>query len=119
MNSQDQAAIEHLQASGNYRILQRLQPPDRYFEGKPDMPRIGLVVDTETTGLDTEKDKIIELGFVAFEYDAHTGKIYRVLHTYDGFEDPKEPLSEVVKALTGIDDAMVKHQHLDDAEMKQ
>lgn len=119
MNSQDQAAIEHLQASGNYRVLQRLQAPERYFEGKPDMPRIGLVVDTETTGLDTEKDKIIELGFVAFEYDAGTGKIYRILHTYDGFEDPKEPLSEIVKELTGIDDVMVKDQQLDDVEIKQ
>jgi len=114
MNRQEQEAIELLQASGNYRVLQRLQAPDVYFEGTPDTARIGLVVDTETTGLDTSKDKIIELGFVAFEYDASTGKIYRILHTYDGFEDPEEPLNDMVKALTGIDDGMVQGQHLDD-----
>ncbi|MDQ6991664.1 MAG: 3'-5' exonuclease [Mariprofundaceae bacterium] len=117
MNMQDHQAIEQLQKSGNYRILQRLQAPDVYFEGQADMPRIGLVVDTETTGLDTEHDQIIELGFVAFEYDASSGKIYRILHTYDGFEDPKQPLSELVKELTGIDDAMVKNQRLDDDEI--
>jgi len=119
MNNKDQQAIEQLQASGNYRVLQRLQAPNVYFEGTPETARIGLVIDTETTGLDTAKDKIIELGFVAFEYDASTGKIYRILHTYDGFEDPKEPLSEIVKELTGIDDGMVQNQQLDDDEVNR
>jgi len=110
-------AVAQLQASADYRVLKRLHAPERYAQGEPQTPRIGLVIDTETTGLDTTKDKIIELGFVAFEYDAGTGTIYRVLHTYDGFEDPKEPLSDVVKQLTGIDDAMVKNQSLDDEEI--
>jgi len=117
VNGQEQAAIALLQESGNYRVLQRLNAPLRYLDGEPEVPRMGVVVDTETTGLDTSKDKIIELGFVAFEYDAKTGGIYRVLHTYDGFEDPHEPLSDVVKKLTGIDDAMVQGQTLDDDEI--
>jgi len=110
-------AVALLKASDEYRVIQRLQAPEVYREGEPLTKRIGLVIDTETTGLDTNSDKIIELGFVAFEYDAGSGNIYRILHTYDGFEDPQEPINEVVKKLTGIDDAMVQGQHLDDAEI--
>jgi len=110
-------AVAQLENSDEYRVIQRLHAPDCYHQGEPLTKRIGLVIDTETTGVDTAKDKIIELGFVAFEYDAGSGNIYRILHTYDGFEDPKEPLSDVVKKLTGIDDAMLKDQRLDDAEI--
>jgi len=110
-------AVSVLTQSDEYRVIQRLHAPERYHDGEPLTKRIGLVIDTETTGIDTTKDKIIELGFVAFEYDAGSGNIYRILHIYDGFEDPKEPLSDVVKKLTGIDDAMLKDQYLDDAEI--
>lgn len=110
-------AVNVLQQSDEYRVIQRLHAPDVYQQGEPLTRRIGLVIDTETTGIDTAHDKVIELGFVAFEYDAGSGNIYRILHTYDGFEDPQEPLSEVVKKLTGIDDSMLKDQRLDDAEI--
>lgn len=113
MNDND--AIQHLQQTDQYRVIERLQPAERYWQGEPKTPRLGIVIDTETTGLDTAKDKIIELGFVAFEYDAGSGLIYRILHTYDGFEDPHEPLSDIVKQITGISDAMVADQKLDDA----
>ncbi|MDQ6997615.1 MAG: 3'-5' exonuclease [Mariprofundus sp.] len=112
-------AIKHLEQSDQYRVIERLQVPDRYSAGEPTTPRIGIVIDTETTGLDTSKDVIIELGFVAFEYDAGSGLIYRVLHTYDGFEDPNEPLSDIVKQITGITDEMVAGQRLDDDEIMQ
>ncbi|PIW44077.1 MAG: DNA polymerase III subunit epsilon [Zetaproteobacteria bacterium CG12_big_fil_rev_8_21_14_0_65_54_13] len=115
----DEDAVRHLQQSDNYRVLERLQPPACYGDGEPATPRIGLVIDTETTGLDTATDKIIELGFVAFAYDAGSGRIYNVLHSYDGFEDPGEPLNEVVKNLTGISDDMVAGQQLDDAEIER
>jgi len=113
----DSEAIQHLEKSGNYRIINRLETPHQYLAGKPATSRIGLVIDTETTGLDTTNDKIIELGFVAFEYDASTGGIYRILHTYDGFEDPGEPLEEIVKQITGITDEMLKGKRLDDEEI--
>ncbi|MDQ6996107.1 MAG: 3'-5' exonuclease [Mariprofundus sp.] len=110
----DTEAIQHLQQSDQYRVIQRLQAPERYWQGAASTPRIGIVIDTEATGLDTVNDKIIELGFVAFEYDAGSGLIYKILHTYDAFEDPGEPLSDIVKQITGISDEMLKNQHLDD-----
>ena len=110
-------AIEHLEQSGNFRVIKRLESPERYHDGEAATPRIGLVIDTETTGLDTTTDTIIELGFVAFEYDASSGAIYRILHTYDGFEDPGKPLDEIVKQITGISDEMLKGKKLDDDEI--
>jgi len=110
----DAEAIQYLEQSDQYRVIQRLNAPERYSQGEPNTARIGIVIDTEATGLDTANDKIIELGFVAFEYDAGSGLIYRILHTYDAFEDPGEPLSDIVKQITGISDEMVKGQRLDD-----
>jgi len=107
-------AIEHLEQSEEYRVIERLNAPERYWHGEPCTPRIGVVIDVEATGLDTDRDKIIELGFVAFEYDAGSGLIYRILHTYDAFEDPGEPLSDIVKQITGITDAMLAGQQLDE-----
>jgi DNA polymerase-3 subunit epsilon len=110
-------AIKHLEQDDQYRVLHRLNAPDRYSEGSPVTARIGLVIDTEATGLDTTVDSIIELGFVAFEYDASTGLIYRILHTYDGFEDPGKPLEEIIKQITGITDEMLVGKRLDDDEI--
>lgn len=110
-------AIKHLEQSDQYRVIQRLSAPERYSDGSPTTARIGLVIDTEATGLDTITDSIIELGFVAFEYDAGTGLIYRILHTYDGFEDPGKPLEEIIKQITGITDEMLTGQRLNDDEI--
>ena len=110
----DAEAIQHLEQSDQYRVIQRLHAPERYWQGQAATPRIGIVIDTETTGLDFNSNKIIELGFVAFEYDAASGLIYNILHTYDAFEDPGEPLSDIVKQITGITDDMLAGQHLDD-----
>jgi len=117
MSMTDIEAIQHLERSDQYRVLKRLQKRDRYCEGAPATLRVGIVLDTETTGLDVTKDCIIELGFVVFEYDAESGKIYRVFHRYAGFEAPGEPLDDVVKAITGITDEMLVGQAFDDDEI--
>ena len=115
MNHKD--AIQCLEESDQYRILKRVQKQTYYKTGKPSCPKVGIVLDTETTGLDTSHDKIIELGFIAFEFDGNTGAVYKVLHTYSGFEDPHHPLSDEVKNVTGIADEMLVGQKLDDIEI--
>ena len=115
MNSSE--AIELLEASGQYRVIERLHAPEFYHQGQAATPRIGIVIDTEATGLDTGSDKIIELGFIAFEYDAHSGLIYRILHQYGGFEDPLEPLEDIIIQITGITDEMIKGEELDDDQI--
>ena len=109
--------IKQLEQDGKYKVIEKLIAPERYHEGTAQTPRIGIVIDTETTGLDTTRDKVIELGFVAFSYDAASGYIFEVLHRYDGFEDPCEPLTADIIKITGITDAMVKDQKLDDEEI--
>lgn len=113
----DIEAIEHLNSTDRFRIIERLVSPERYWQGAPAMPRVGLVVDVEATGLDTARDKIIELGLVAFEYDAATGMVYRVLDSYAGFEDPGKPLTQIVRQITGISDQMLTGRKLDDDEI--
>jgi len=115
----NQGMIQSLEKDGLYKVLEKLQAPDAYQQGSPQTVRLGVVLDTETTGLDTTKDKIIELGFVVFEYDAGTGNIYSIVHRFAGFEDPKEPLSDIVKQVTGITDDMLTDKVLDEATILQ
>jgi DNA polymerase-3 subunit epsilon len=114
-------AVTALQATGNYRVLRRLD-----LENDPRLTRrrtgdalIGLCLDTETTGFDCPQDLIIELGLVAFEYDPESGEIARVVDCYSGCEDPGRPLSEEVKLVTGISDDLLRGQRLDDDRVEE
>ena len=59
-----------------------------------------VVFDVETTGLSSRFDKIIELAAVK----VHNGEI---VDKFESFINPHEPLSEVIKNLTGITDGML------------
>jgi DNA polymerase-3 subunit epsilon len=114
-------AISALHSTGEFMVLRRLNlERDSRFTGKPIKGgRIGLCLDTETTGLDHNRDRIVELGIVAFEYDPQSGAISRITERYNGFEDPGHPLSQEVKEITGISDEMLAGQRLDDQKVLQ
>lgn len=115
------SALEHfaeqLEASGDYRVLRRLTtrttitPPD----GTP--TRSGLFVDVETTGLDAQKDEIIELAMVPFTYGLN-GSIFEVGKAYQQFQEPIAPIDPAITAITGITDTMVAGQRIDPNEVK-
>jgi DNA polymerase-3 subunit epsilon len=107
-----QECIEQLTASGDYRIIRRLVPAQRYQEDNGAEKHIGLYVDTECTGLDPDTERVIELALVPFEYDAE-GRLYRVLPAYNAFQDPGRPIPPFITRLTGITDAMVAGQAID------
>jgi DNA polymerase-3 subunit epsilon len=66
-----EAAARMLEATGDYRVLRRLQPRPIALSRTPRQgEKIAVIVDTETTGLDHAKDEVIELGIVAFTYHA-------------------------------------------------
>ena len=68
----EQLAIT-LSADPDYKVLRRLKPR-KELAPAPNRPLAkGVVIDTETTGLDPDTCKIIEIGLVAFEYDPLTG----------------------------------------------
>lgn len=108
---------QQLEAHPDYRVLRRLLPRTEYAapDGRPLLK--GVIVDTETTGLDQASDKIIEIGLVIFEFDPETGQAFRVLETYDSLEDPGIPIPAEATAVTGITDVMVAGQKIDDAKV--
>lgn len=109
-------AITALHATGDYLVLRKinLEQDSRFSHKAGAETRVGLCLDTETTGLSHRDDRIIELGIVAFEYEPDTAQIIRVIDRYNGFEDPGAPLSREIIEITGITDAMVQGQRLDD-----
>jgi len=110
--------IQQLEATGDYRVIKRFTPVAAYCEPNEAPKRIGIFLDTETTGLDVETDKVIELAMVPFEFDA-SGRIYRLLPEYNGLNDPGMPIPEIAQQITGITDEMVKGQAIDFAVVKQ
>ena len=112
-------AITALHATGEFTVLRKLNlAQDNRFTLRP-VPesKIGLCLDTETTGLNYAEDRIIELGIVAFEYNPVTAGIIRIISRYNGFEDPGYPIPKEIKEITGITDEMVAGQALDDEEV--
>lgn len=59
---------EALSRSADYRVLRRLVPRPTSQPAAGQEVRTGILLDTETTGLDHAKDEIIELGMVKFDY---------------------------------------------------
>ncbi|MGI9492417.1 MAG: 3'-5' exonuclease [Geminicoccaceae bacterium] len=108
----DQLAAR-LDAEADYRVLRRVPDVSRYADDDGVPPRLGLIVDVETTGLEPDRHKIIELAILPFHFSS-AGNIYDVLPGYAGFEDPGEPIPPEVVDLTGITDAEVRDRALDD-----
>ena len=106
-----------LSASPDYKILRRLKPRTELAPAPASPLAKGVVIDTETTGLDADTSKIIEIGLVAFEYDPVSGQPVRVLGSYGGLEDPGHPLSKETIELTGITDDMVAGQRIDEGQV--
>ena len=80
----------------------------KWIDENPNLIRNGIALDVETTGLIPSVDKIIELGLRQFKFNRETGEILALGEAYSGFEDPKIPLLEEIKKLTGINDEMLK-----------
>ena len=114
-------AITALHATGDYTVIRKLNlERDTRFSKKPVKgAKIGLCLDTETTGLNYAEDKIIELGIVAFEYDPLAGTIIRITDRYNGFEDPGRPLPKEITEITGITDEMIAGQTFNNERIKE
>jgi DNA polymerase III subunit epsilon len=105
-----------LEQSGAYRVLRQLTPRVGAPPAAGAQTRLGLFVDVETTGLDTERDEIIELAMVPFAYGPD-GEIYGVQEPFQALREPGRSIPPEVTAITGIDDAMVAGKAIDPAEV--
>lgn len=114
-----ETAARMLEATGDYRVLRRLQPRPIAISRAPRQgEKIAVIVDTETTGLDHTRDEVIELGMVAFLYD-EDGQIGDVTGTFNGLREPSVPISPEITRLTGITPDMVAGQALDLAAVER
>lgn len=99
------------------RILRRVEVREgRTGEGNEiDAPFVGIAVDVETTGLDLSKDRIIELALRRFRYDRN-GVITNIDIPYSWLEDPGRAISPKISDITGLTDADLEGQAIDDDE---
>ncbi|RVM07545.1 3'-5' exonuclease [Sinorhizobium meliloti] len=106
-----------LKATGRYRILRKLEARAVASEVRPGFPLRGVILDTETTGLDARKCEIIEIGLVSFTYNEE-GEIGDVVAIYGGLQQPTIAIPPDITRLTGITDAMVAGQSIDIAAVQ-
>jgi DNA polymerase-3 subunit epsilon len=92
-------------------VLRRVQGRD-VFAAPVRETKLGVLLDTETTGLDPRKDKVIELAMIAFEFDER-GQVCRVRDRFQAFNDPGQAIPAEVVDLTGITDEMFRGRSID------
>lgn len=73
-----------------------------------------IVVDLETTGLDVQKDVIVEICLAKVTYSLDRKIILSIDDYYDGLEDPGFLMSDDVIKIHGISNEMVKDHSIDD-----
>lgn len=101
-------------ADGEVRHLHQLLVPEGDTGlGDPSSPNVAVIVDVETTGLSATDDVIIELAMRRLRYDG-AGRITSIDQRWSWLEDPQRPIAEDISRLTGLDDAMLAGQAIDE-----
>jgi DNA polymerase-3 subunit epsilon len=116
-NQDVELLARQLEAHPDFRVIRRLPIKDAYHapEGKALLK--GIILDTETTGLDLKSDRVIELAMILFEYDPDSGRAYRILEVFGELENPGTPIPPRSSAVHGITDEMVQGKVFDDQEV--
>ena len=106
-------AAPAVEERGDVRVLHRINVCEGPTgDGTEKGPHVAIVIDVETTGLDFERDAIIELAARRFRYNAD-GIITHIDRGYEWVEDPGTPISPEITALTGLSDSDVVGRSID------
>lgn len=82
------------------------------------MAKKAIILDVETTGLDTSNDEIIELAMLELFYDEQG--IISIGEVYDEFNEPqKKKIDDEVSRLTNITNEMVEGCRINPADVKR
>ncbi len=99
----------------DYRVQRCLGPALHFHATSPEASsRIGVAIDVETTGLERETDRIIELAIQRFRFDER-GRIIQVGVPRVWREDPGMPINPKITSLTGLTDTDVAQQQIDES----
>lgn len=74
-----------------------------------------VILDTETTGFEIGRDRVIELGMVKIQVDVESGRVVTIVAATSLYEDPGFAIPEIITEITGITDEMVMGQRFDDS----
>lgn len=110
--------VRRLEKTGRYRVLQKLEPRPIATVPRQGFPLRGVIIDTETTGLSFRKNEVIEVGAVAFSFDAHC-TIGDVVDVYGGLQQPSGAIPAEITRITGINDEMVAGQAIDRGRLER
>lgn len=104
-----------LAAHPDFRVQRRLAPLTAFHQADPlSSSRVGAAIDVETTGLDRDADRIIELAVQRFRFD-NQGRIIQVGVARVWREDPAIPLDPRITRLTGLTAEDLSGQVIDEA----
>jgi DNA polymerase-3 subunit epsilon len=118
-NKQETESLLAQLTSIGYRFTRPFTARESYSDDAPTEKLLkAIILDTETTGVDHAKDRIIELGMVLIEYSPTTGQVYRVLETFNELEDPGIPIPPESIKVHGITDDMVQGKHINEDRVK-
>lgn len=114
-----ESIARRLDADPDYRVLRRLPHAEElWVRSKSFRERtttIG-VLDTETTGLDPQRHELIEVALAKLVV-AEKGDLVDVRPAVSWLEEPAEPLTPEIEALTGLSDAELAGQCFDEPEI--
>lgn len=104
----------------NFRLLERVPVTrvDCNFPYQVNTP-VGdeaplVLLDTETTGLVSSEESLIELGLVLISYSPSLKRVTEIVDFVSQYDDPGKPIPEVITNLTGISSDMVSGQRIDE-----
>ncbi len=107
--------IAELDGHPDFKVLRKLRPVAAFHQADPGQgSRIGVAIDVETTGLDREVDRIIELAVQRFRFDER-GRVTQVGLPRVWREDPGIPLDPKITKLTGLTAGDLAGQAIDEA----
>ena len=101
-----QEVINMLEKTGDYRVLRRLKDPTQYHQPDGTNTKLAILLDLETTGLDPEKDEIIEIAIVPFTY-SNDGRIFSIYEAFNELQEPSAEIPALITQITGITNEMV------------
>jgi DNA polymerase-3 subunit epsilon len=116
-NEDIEGSIAALEDTGQFRVLRRAELGPVVDAALTKGDRIAILVDTETTGLDIQRDEVIELGMISFSYDAD-GNVGSVIDIFSAVRMPTRAIPVEITRLTGISNEMVAGRVIDKEKLE-